>query len=40
MGNVDFGAIACREAVPDLWDIADGFVAAVAELRGLADKGP
>jgi diacylglycerol O-acyltransferase len=40
MGNVDFGAIACREAVPDLWDIADGFVAAVSELRRLADKEP
>jgi WS/DGAT/MGAT family acyltransferase len=38
MGNVDIGAIACREAVPDLWDIADGFVAAVSELRQLADK--
>jgi diacylglycerol O-acyltransferase / wax synthase len=38
MGNVDFGAIACRESVPDLWAIADGFVASVNELRTLADK--
>jgi hypothetical protein len=37
MGHVDFGVIACRELVPDVWDIADGFGAAVAELKGLAD---
>lgn len=37
MGNVDFGIIACRELVPDLWDIADGFGSAVAELRKAAD---
>ena len=36
MGNVDFGAIACREMVPDLWDIADGFAEAVIELRKRA----
>jgi hypothetical protein len=38
MGNVDFGAIACREAVPDLWDVADGFAGAISELRKLADQ--
>jgi WS/DGAT/MGAT family acyltransferase len=38
IGNVDFGAIACREAVPDLWDIADGFAGAISELRKLADQ--
>ncbi|CAN5807592.1 wax ester/triacylglycerol synthase family O-acyltransferase [soil metagenome] len=38
MGNVDFGAIACRELVPDIWDIATGFSAAVDELVKLADQ--
>ena len=38
MGNVDFGAIACREMVPDLWDIADGFVDAVTSLRKQAEQ--
>jgi len=38
MGNVDFGIISCRELVPDLWDIAEGFGAAVAELREAADR--
>ena len=37
MGHVDFGVIACRELVPDVWDIADGFGDAVLELRKLAD---
>jgi WS/DGAT/MGAT family acyltransferase len=36
MGSVDFGAIACREMVPDLWDIATGFTESVEELRKLA----
>jgi WS/DGAT/MGAT family acyltransferase len=26
MGNMDVGVIACRELVPDVWSIADGFV--------------
>jgi hypothetical protein len=38
MGSVDFGAIACREMVPDLWDIASGFTDAVEELRRLAEE--
>jgi WS/DGAT/MGAT family acyltransferase len=38
MGNVDFGVIGCRETVPDVWDIADGFGEAVLELRKLADE--
>jgi WS/DGAT/MGAT family acyltransferase len=37
-GNVDFGVIACRDLVPDLWDIADGFGTAVARLRAAADE--
>lgn len=38
MGNMDFGVIACREAVPDVWDIADGFGEAVHDLKLAADK--
>jgi diacylglycerol O-acyltransferase / wax synthase len=38
MGNVDFGAIACREMVPDLWDIASGFGEAVALLKKAAEQ--
>lgn len=38
MGHVDFGVIACRELVPDVWDIADGFGDAVLEIRKLAEE--
>lgn len=38
MGNVDFGAIACRESVPDLWDLATGFADAVALLKKAAEE--
>ena len=38
MGSVDFGAIACREMVPDLWDIATGFTESVEELRKMAEE--
>lgn len=38
MGNMDFGVIACGDTVPDVWDIADGFGEAVAQLRACADK--
>jgi len=38
MGNVDFGVIACRELVPNVWDIADGFGDAVHDLKLAADK--
>ena len=34
--SVDFGIIACRESVPDAWDIALGFGAAVGDLVKLA----
>ena len=37
MGRMDFGVVACTEMVPDLWDIADGFGDAVAELKQAAD---
>jgi hypothetical protein len=33
MGNVDFGVIACRELVADVWDLATGFEDAVLQLR-------
>ncbi len=38
MGHVDFGVIACRELVPDVWDIADGFAEAVLFLKKRADE--
>ncbi|HWC39489.1 MAG TPA: wax ester/triacylglycerol synthase family O-acyltransferase [Acidimicrobiales bacterium] len=38
MGSVDFGAIASRELVPDLWDIATGFTESIEELRKLAEE--
>ena len=34
---VDFGVIACRELVPDVWDLADGFAEAVHLLKKAAD---
>ena len=36
MGNLDVGLLGCPDLVPDLWDIADGFPAAVAELLTAA----
>ena len=36
MGNLDVGLIACPDLVPELWDIADGFPAAVADLLEAA----
>ncbi len=38
MGHVDFGVIACRELVPDVWSIADGFAEAVLDLKKRADE--
>ncbi|HEX9549077.1 MAG TPA: WS/DGAT domain-containing protein [Acidimicrobiales bacterium] len=38
MGNVDFGAMACRELVPDLDDLAPGFADAVLSLKLAADE--
>jgi WS/DGAT/MGAT family acyltransferase len=32
MGNLDVGLLGCPDLVPDLWEIADGFPAAIAEL--------
>src|SRR5574341_163353 len=36
MENLDVGLIACRESVPDLWDLADGFKDALEELKDAA----
>jgi WS/DGAT/MGAT family acyltransferase len=36
MGNLDVGLLGCPDLVPDLWDIADGFPAAIAELLAAA----
>jgi diacylglycerol O-acyltransferase len=38
MGSVDFGALACKELVPDIWDLADGFTEAVDELKKAAEQ--
>ena len=38
MGNMDMGVIADPELVPDVWDVAEGFGAAVAELKKAADS--
>jgi WS/DGAT/MGAT family acyltransferase len=38
MGHVDVGVIACRELVPDVWDIADGFAEAVFSLDKRAHE--
>jgi len=38
MGRLDFGVLAARDTVPDVWGLADGFGAAVAELRAIAEQ--
>lgn len=38
MGNVDFGAIGCRELVPDIGDLPKGFEEGVRLLRKAAEK--
>jgi diacylglycerol O-acyltransferase len=37
-GRLDVGILACRESVPDVGDLADGFADAVAELVRAAEK--
>ena len=39
-GDLDFGVIACREMVPDVWSLATGFEDAVATLHKAAVGGP
>lgn len=38
MGRLDVGVLACRDVMPDPWEIAEGFAQAVAELRLVAEK--
>ena len=38
MGSMYFGLMACREAVPDVWDIARGVTAALDELKKASDS--
>jgi diacylglycerol O-acyltransferase / wax synthase len=38
MDSVGFGFIACRELVPDVWDLANDVPAALADLVAAADK--
>jgi WS/DGAT/MGAT family acyltransferase len=38
MGRVDVGILACPDTLPDIWDLADGFADAVAELVRAAEK--
>lgn len=35
-GNLDVGIVSCPELLPDLWDMADDFQAALDELLGVA----
>jgi len=37
-GRLDLGVMACRDTVPDVWEIADGFGEAIAELEIAARK--
>ncbi|MDQ6696248.1 MAG: wax ester/triacylglycerol synthase family O-acyltransferase [Actinomycetota bacterium] len=39
MGTMNFGVIADRDTVPDVWDIADGFGQAISALRQAAADG-
>ena len=36
MGNVDFGIIACRDTVPEVWRIGDGLAEGVGLLLKAA----
>jgi hypothetical protein len=37
LDHLDFGLIACRDLVPDVWDLIDDLKASLAELVGLAE---
>jgi len=39
-GDMDVGVIACRDTVPDVWRIVEGFVEAVDVLRARAGAAP
>jgi hypothetical protein len=36
--QLDFGVLACRELVPDPWQIAEGLSRALAELLDAAER--
>lgn len=36
MDRIDVGLIACRESIPDIWDLAEDFEVSMAELRKAA----
>ena len=38
-GHLDFGLIACREMVPDLWNVVDYLGEALDELKALVPQG-
>ena len=38
MDRIDVGLIACRESIPDVWDLADDFAASMAELEKAASS--
>lgn len=37
-GKLNIGVISCPELLPDLWDMADGFAAAIGELVSATEK--
>ena len=38
LGSMYFGLVACRDAVPDVWDIAHGLDETLDELKKAADQ--
>lgn len=37
-GSLDFGMVACRELLPDVWDLIEHLREALAELREAAKQ--
>ncbi|MEN8160253.1 MAG: WS/DGAT domain-containing protein, partial [Myxococcota bacterium] len=37
-GSLDFGIIACRELMPDVWDLMDGLRDSLSELKAAAKE--
>jgi hypothetical protein len=38
LGNLDFGFLACRELMPDVWDLADHIADSMDELLAAAKE--
>jgi hypothetical protein len=36
MGNLDVGLIACRELMPDVWDLLGWFGESLEDLKGVS----